>query len=61
MKDKLTPIAEDLTPAAVSFHNKDGKTIGKFIMDSEKLRFEGDADKSAKTFIKLVLRKFNKK
>jgi hypothetical protein len=61
MEGKLTPIAADLTPAAVSFHNKSGTTVGKFILDGDKLRFEGDADKSAKIFIKLVLKKFNKK
>lgn len=61
MEVKLTPIAENITPSAVSFNNKNGKVVGKFIIDDNVLRFEGNADKSAKIFLELVLSRFNKK
>jgi hypothetical protein len=46
---------------AVSFNNSNGEVVGKFIIDNEVLRFEGNADESAKIFVDLVLSKFNKK
>lgn len=58
MEDKLVLKDSNLTPALVSFNNKNGKVIGKFIIDNDVLRFEGNADKSAKIFIELVLQKF---
>lgn len=61
MKDKLTLKDSDLTPVAVSFNNKHGDVVGKFIIEDEVLRFEGNTDKSAKIFVKLVLKQFNKK
>jgi hypothetical protein len=61
MESEFTLKDSRLTPAAVSFHNKSGITVGRFIIEDEELKFEGNADKSAKIFIKLVLNRFNKK
>lgn len=61
MKDKLVLKDSSLPPTTVSFNNKNGKVVGKFIIDDNVLRFEGNADKSAKIFLELVLSRFNKK
>lgn len=47
--------------STVSFGGSNGKVIGKLIIDNEVLRFEGNADESAKIFVNLVLSEFNKK
>jgi hypothetical protein len=61
MENNLTLKDSDLTPVAVSFNNNRGDVVGKFIIEDKVLRFEGNVDKSAKIFVKLVLKKFNKK
>ncbi len=44
----------------ISFQNK-GITVGKFKVNDGMLSFEGNADESAKIFIKLLKENFNKK
>lgn len=58
MKDKLVLKDSGLTPTTVSFTNSEGRVIGKFIIDGEELKFEGNAHESSTIFIELVLQKF---
>jgi len=57
MKDKLVLKDSSLKPT-ISFHNSDGKEVGKFIIEGETLKFEGNAHESSTIFIELVLQKF---
>ena len=49
------------TPQEVSiiFNSCSNIQVGKFYIEDNKLKFEGDADTSAELFINLVLNKFN--
>jgi hypothetical protein len=58
MKDKLVLKDSSLKPTTISFHNSDGKEVGKFIIEGETLKFEGNAHESSTIFIELVLQKF---
>jgi len=61
MENDLVLAASNLEPFAFQFNGKNGKVVGKLIIEEDILRFEGNADESATIFIELILKKFNKK
>ena len=54
---QTTPIGETLLssnlipPSTVTFHGSDGEVVGELDFSDGTLRFEGDADASAQSFI----------
>ena len=47
-----------VVPQSICFHNAD-KEVGKFTFDGDELKFEGNADESAKIFVDYVIEQFN--
>jgi len=56
-KDSPSPEAitlQDPMPHNITFHDKDGNTIGEFSFDKLPCTFKGDVDESAKVFVDVV-------
>jgi peptide subunit release factor RF-3 len=58
MSNTLTLKDSELAESTISFHNKKGIAVGRFIIEGENLKFEGNPDKAAKIFVELVLKRF---
>jgi hypothetical protein len=55
-KKQATPILTIQDDFNIMFHNKKGDVIGKVFIENDVMKFEGEADESAKVFFDSVIK-----